>query len=89
VQVSVDGRNHPVPAGTVLTLGPGESITLPTGMYHSFWGEPGKGTVLVGEVSKVNDDRVDNHFLEPVGRFPEIEEDAEPLYLMSNDYPTF
>lgn len=86
VCVSLDGRNYAVPAGTVLTLTPGESISLPAGMYHSFWGEAGRGTVLVGEVSKVNDDRVDNRFLEAVGRFPDIEEDEEPLYLMSKDY---
>lgn len=34
--------------------------------------------VLVGEVSKVNDDRTDNRFLEDQGRFPAIEED-EPI----------
>ena len=56
-------------------------------MYHTFWGESGKGKILVGEVSKVNDDRVDNRFYEPVGRFPEIEEDEPPLYLLGMDYP--
>ena len=64
-----------------------ESITLTSGMYHTFWGESGKGKILVGEVSKVNDDRVDNRFYEPVGRFPEIEEDEPPLYLLGMDYP--
>lgn len=54
-------------------------------MYHTFWGESGKGKILVGEVSKVNDDRVDNRFYEPVGRFPEIEEDEPPLYLLGMD----
>ena len=52
-----------------------------------FWGEEGKGTILVGEVSKVNDDRVDNRFYEPTGRFPEIVEDEKPLYLLGNEYP--
>ena len=87
--ISSDGRNYTAKAGTTVTLTPGESITLPTGLYHRFWGQKGFGTVLVGEVSKVNDDRVDNHFLEPTGRFPEIEEDEAPLYLMSNEYPDF
>ncbi len=41
---------------------------------------------LIGEVSKVNDDRVDNHFYNVPGRFPKIEEDEEPLYLMQMDY---
>jgi hypothetical protein len=29
------------------------------GMYHKFYGEKGKGKVLVGEVSAVNDDTSD------------------------------
>jgi len=87
VDISVDGRNYTVEAGSVIRLTPGESITLPTGQYHKFWGEKGKGKVLVGEVSKVNDDRVDNRFYEKVGRFPEIEEDEKPLYLLGNEYP--
>jgi D-lyxose ketol-isomerase len=40
----------------------------------------------VGEVSKVNDDWTDNHFLDGVGRFPDIDEDEEPLYLLAMDY---
>ncbi len=43
--------------------------------------------ILLGEVSKVNDDRVDNRFYEPTGRFPAIEEDEAPLYLLGNEYP--
>lgn len=89
VAVSMDGRNFTVPAGTELMLHPGESITFPCGMYHSFWGEVGKGKILVGEVSKVNDDRIDNRFYEKVGRFPAIDEDEKPLYLLSMDYPDF
>lgn len=85
VKAHVDGRCYEIPAGGVVVLTPGESITLHTGQYHSFWGENGK--VLVGEVSKVNDDRVDNRFYEPTGRFPEIEEDEAPLYLLGNEYP--
>lgn len=87
VRVSVDGRNYTVEAGTVIRLTPGESITLLNGQYHSFWGEKGSGKVLLGEVSKVNDDRIDNRFYEKTGRFPEIEEDEAPLYLLGNEYP--
>lgn len=87
VLVSKDGRNYYVPAGSEITVYPGESITLHPGVYHAFWGEVGKGKILVGEVSKVNDDRIDNRFYEPTGRFPNIEEDEEPLYLLSMDYP--
>ena len=87
VQVSCDGRNYTVEAGTIIKLTPGESISLPAGLYHKFWGEKGSGKVLVGEVSKVNDDRVDNRFYDPAGRFPTIEEDEAPLYLLCNEYP--
>ena len=83
VAVNVDGRRYSVPAGSVIKLTRGESITLPCGQYHKFWGEEGAGTVLVGEVSSVNDDNVDNRFFDEVGRFPSIEED-EPI-----GYPLF
>ena len=39
------------------------------------------------EVSMTNDDCADNRFYEPQGRFPEIEEDEAPLYLLCNEYP--
>jgi D-lyxose ketol-isomerase len=55
------------------------SITLLPGQYHEFWAEPGSGKVLLGEISSVNDDNTDNRFYEPLGRFPEIEED-EPRF---------
>lgn len=86
VMVSSDGRNYEVPAGSTIRILPGESITLPAGQYHSFWGEKGTGKILLGEVSKVNDDTIDNRFLETVGRFPIIEEDEEPLYLLCHEY---
>lgn len=35
----------------------------------------------------INDDRTDNRFYEKTGRFPEIEEDEKPLYLLVIDYP--
>jgi len=86
VTAHIDGCEKIVKPGETVRLEPGESISLENGLYHTFWGEEGKGTVLVGEVSKVNDDRVDNRFLEKVGRFPAIEEDEAPLYLLSMDY---
>jgi D-lyxose ketol-isomerase len=87
VTVSVDGRSYQVAAGSVIKLTPGESIALPKGQYHKFWGEKGTGKILLGEVSMVNDDRMDNRFHEPAGRFPEIEEDELPLHLLGNEYP--
>lgn len=87
VVVQVDGITRTVEATSSVVLRPGESITLPPRLYHQFYGERGKGDVLVGEVSRVNDDEKDNRFLEPVGRFPEIEEDEPPLYYLCNEYP--
>ena len=87
VKVMVDGHHYEVPAGDIIRITPGESITLYSGMYHKFWGEGGTGKILLGEVSKVNDDRVDNRFYEKTGRFPEIDEDEAPLYLLGNEYP--
>lgn len=89
VTVSMDGVQVTVPAGGNITLRPGDSVCLPQRNYHSFWGQPGKGTVLVGEVSRVNDDRTDNRFYEPIGRFPEIEEDVAPLRLLGSDYARY
>lgn len=86
VTVSTDGVVRTVHAGDTVVLDRGESITLPTGCYHQFWGAEGR--VLVGEVSMVNDDNEDNRFHAPVGRFPDIEEDELPLYLLTKDYAT-
>lgn len=87
VTVSVDGTVYEVAAGAIVRLTPGESITLPTRQYHKFWGEQGRGRVLVGEVSMVNDDRTDNRFHDSAGRFPDIEEDEKPLHLLGQEYP--
>lgn len=87
VTVFIDGHTETVPAGTKIRLTPGESITLPQRQYHAFWAEKGYGKVLIGEVSMVNDDNVDNRFYEKQGRFPTIEEDETPVYLLCNEYP--
>ena len=87
VHVQVDGITTTRAAKGKVTLEPGESISLPPMLYHKFYGEEGYGTVLVGEVSSVNDDNTDNRFLESLGRFPEIEEDEPPYRLMCNEYP--
>lgn len=70
--------------GMQIRLKPGQSITLTPYLYHSFWAE--NGQCIVGEVSAVNDDNTDNRFLDPVGRFPMIEEDEKPYRLLCNDY---
>jgi len=89
VIVKVDGVKRIVPAGGKVVLTPGESICLKQGNYHRFYGEAGKGKVLVGEVSMVNDDSNDNCFYEEIGRFPVIEEDELPIHLLASDYSKF
>lgn len=87
VVVSTDGVRRTVPARGTVVLRPGESITMTQGLAHKFYGESDQGKVLVGEVSSVNDDETDNYFIEPAGRFPDIEEDEDPLYLLCTEYP--
>ena len=82
--VQIDGITQNIEAGEIIRLNPGESITLEPYIYHQFWAE--KETCIIGEVSKVNDDSNDNRFYEPLGRYPEIEEDESPLFLLCTEY---
>jgi hypothetical protein len=84
VQVAVDSIRRRLPPGGVVSLSPGESISLPQYCYHSFWAEGGR--VLAGEVSMVNDDNQDNRFYRTLPRYPAIEEDELPLHLLCTDY---
>jgi len=84
VEVPTDGVVRKLPAGGLLKLDPGESVTLLPGVWHAFWGEG--GDVLIGEVSTVNDDLTDNIFADPIGRFSSVEEDEAPLHLLVSDY---
>jgi D-lyxose ketol-isomerase len=83
--VSIDGVRKECKPGERIILTPGESICLVPYLCHKFYGETGKGTVIVGEVSAVNDDNQDNFFID-VPRFPSIIEDEEPVYLLCTDY---
>jgi D-lyxose ketol-isomerase len=85
--VSIDGIQRKVAPNDIVELTPGESITLPPHLYHKFWGA--HNTVLVGEISIVNDDHTDNHFYQPVDRFPNILEDEPPMHLLVSDYTRF
>ncbi|KAK7199602.1 hypothetical protein NESM_000005300 [Novymonas esmeraldas] len=87
VHVHCDGEKKTFPAGHVLELKPGESITMTPGLYHELRAKTGTGRVLIGEVSQCNDDNSDNRFAAKVGRFPKIIEDVEPYRLLCNEYP--
>ena len=87
VDIYMDGIKHTFGAGEKIHIHPGNSISLTPFIAHIFGPASGTGDLIVGEVSKVNDDNTDNYFLEPVGRFPTIEEDEKPLHLLCNEYP--
>lgn len=82
--VRIDGAEAPL-YGQVHRLTAGQSITVPRGVQHRFWGEG--SPVFAAEVSQCNDDLTDNYFLTPTGRFSEIEEDVEAHRLLWNEVP--
>ena len=82
--VKIDGVLTHLQPGAFVQLKPGQSVTMESGVYHRFYGV--SAPVLVGEVSTVNDDTNDNFFYEEIGRFPQIEEDESPLFLLSSEY---
>jgi D-lyxose ketol-isomerase len=84
LSISLDGVRTTVKAGGIVILEPGDSITLEPFQSHQF--RALDSAVLVGEVSTVNDDANDNFFMEPVGRFPKIEEDEAPYRLLCTEY---
>lgn len=86
VKIFSDGRCYTVPAVETVVLKPGQSLSLYPYYYHEFV-IPEGGPVLIGEVSMCNDDNTDNRFLNPLGRFPTIEEDEPPYRLLCNEYP--
>ena len=88
ITVTMDGQQVIVEPGGIVRLTPGQSITLVPGQYHKFWGEEGTGMTLLGEVSTVGDDRVDNRFYAATGRLPDVIEDERPIHLLFTDYPT-
>ncbi len=87
VEIVRDGFRYTAGAGSEVLLKPGESLSLEPYCYHEFSvPRNGKGPALIGEVSMCNDDNTDNRFLEPLGRFPAIEEDEPPYRLLCNEY---
>jgi D-lyxose ketol-isomerase len=87
VRVQVDGLTRRVSGGETIRLEPGQSLCIPPGTIHQFWGEPGTGTTISGEVSSVSDDHADNAFIGAYRRFPTIIEDEPARWLLCNEYP--
>ncbi len=86
VQIRQDGFLHTYPAGTVVDILPGNSMTITPGLYHLFTAKEGCGDVVVGEVSAINDDNIDNRFAEESSRFSGIEEDVPVTVPLLNEY---
>ncbi len=85
VIVEVDGISRKLKVGEKLILEPGESVSIPPMLCHQFCGCARDHSVLVGEVSSLNDDAVDNCFIH--GCPPRtIDEDADTKFLLLSDY---
>ena len=85
IDVLVDGQTLKIQPLKPLILKRGQSVTVERNVYHKFYAVEGTGMVMAGEVSQVNDDNKDNYFLEPVGRFSDIEEDEAATHLLWNE----
>ncbi len=86
--VKLDGIVRTLPAGAVVEVLQGESITLTPRLHHRFWAKRGYGDLIAGEVSSVNDDRTDNYFFENRPRYVEYTEDEAPLHPLCNELDT-
>ena len=81
-----DGVRYIAKAGEIIEITNGNSLTLPPYVYHRFYTKTGTGDLIVGEVSKINDDNIDNVFANQNERFSVIEEDEAPYRLLANEY---
>ncbi len=86
VEFFMDGIRHRARAGEIISIHPGNSITLEPGIYHRFGAKKGAGALVAGEVSKVNDDNLDNVFAEKQNRFTQILEDEKAERPLVNEY---
>lgn len=86
VEIYMDGIKHVVKAGEPVLVYPGCSLSITPYIAHIFGPLPGSGDLIVGEVSKVNDDNTDNYWLEQTYRFSKIEEDEAIEHPLCNEY---
>jgi D-lyxose ketol-isomerase len=92
--IQTDGQTRRLSPGDIIRLEPGQSVCIPPGIIHQFWGERGTGVAIdgvrytvSGEVSRVCDDWNDNCWLEPCERFCSIQEDAAARHYLVHEYP--
>ena len=88
VIVKMDGITRSFSPGEKICVMPGESITLPPGLFHTFWLRKDSGETLIGEISSVNDDNNDNIFLNRIQRFGTVEDDEAVVYPLCSEYKT-
>ena len=86
VLVLMDGMQQTVAAGTWVKILPGGSMTIYPGLYHCFLVEEAHERLIIGEVSSINDDTIDNYFAESNERFSEVIEDAPWTIPLVNEY---
>ena len=80
------GEYYTAAPGEIIEITTGNSITLEPGVFHRFFAKTGCGDLLIGEVSKINDDNTDNVFAVTRERFCGIDEDEPPYRLLVNEY---
>lgn len=86
IEVYMDGIKHTFKPGEDIEITPGNSITIEPYVYHRFAAKKDKGLLIVGEVSRVNDDNTDNVFWKRSERFIGIKEDEEKIHPLCNEY---
>ena len=87
IEIYQDGIKHTYQPGEEVLIYPGNSISITPGIAHTFGPKPGTGDLICGEVSKINDDNVDNYHIElQPQQYANIEEDEPILHPLCNEY---
>ena len=85
VSVRLDGILRTFAPGEDIEIMPGASITIEPYVFHRFIAKKDAGLLIVGEVSRVNDDNTDNVFLVPSERFIGLDEDEAIVHPLVNE----
>lgn len=85
VKVFQDGIQHTYSPGEMIYIEPGNSITLEPMVAHSFGPKPGS-SIIIGEVSKINDDFTDNYRFEKIPSPCPVLEDEPMLHPLCTEY---